>query len=355
MILKSQLIGKTYSGFIYGSLLYLYLVYVDGKQYLKTYTPPQEISDIFSILTYRERYEQIRVEKEVTDEKLRESEEKWAILVKNVPDNIFMVDSAGNILFVNRDLSGQLNNDSLRSIYDMVVSEDRDKLRVVLEEVLKYGTTRMCDISTRDAFGTLSYYLASLGPIKLGTQERNIIIITTNITQMVKSEEEKRQLMEELSKKEKLAAIGQTIESIAHCMKNIFTPLSATLGMLDHAWETNNSLMIDQIRPIIRSSSLRLEMLLMNMLDYSKNRTIDLQPVDIRTLFSEVVDHLSHGTRSKQIQFIQDVSTDSETIMSDSQLLYRNLMNLGTNAIDAIAESGTVSLKPTGFIPGCHL
>ena len=58
-LLAGNLAGKTFSGIFYSLVLYAYLAYLD-----KTPARAQEaVRDVFSILTYRERYEKVKTEK----------------------------------------------------------------------------------------------------------------------------------------------------------------------------------------------------------------------------------------------------------------------------------------------------
>ncbi|NNF67827.1 MAG: hypothetical protein HKM98_10000 [Gammaproteobacteria bacterium] len=63
-ILSGQLVGKSFAGFIYGLLLYFYLTLIEPAP---VRAHAQDISDVFSIFTHRERYRQVRAQLEVAE------------------------------------------------------------------------------------------------------------------------------------------------------------------------------------------------------------------------------------------------------------------------------------------------
>ncbi len=94
-ILAGNMVGKTLSGTLYGVLLWAYFAYLAGR------TPWAGLASaeaaprgVFSILTYRERYEQVRREKEQQQNLLR-------AVVEGTSDTVFVKDLAGRYLMIN--------------------------------------------------------------------------------------------------------------------------------------------------------------------------------------------------------------------------------------------------------------
>ncbi len=92
-VLGGQLIGKTITGAAFGTLLFIYLSYFDEAK--SEESESRKFRDVFSILTYRERYEQVRIEKEEQarrhDEAIRESEQRYRRLFDGSHDAIVLV------------------------------------------------------------------------------------------------------------------------------------------------------------------------------------------------------------------------------------------------------------------------
>jgi PAS domain S-box-containing protein len=344
-VLTSQLIGKTYAGLLYGFILYGYLVFIDRKQYLKTTTGPQELRDIFNILTYREKYEYIKTQKELTDKKLQLSEGKWESLVQNVPDIILTVDKKGLIHYLNRPFNGiSLQEMKSFSLLSHIEPEYHPEIKRALEKAFQTNQTCTCEFSIVSSNQNKVWYLGRIGPIPEQASHDTAICILTDITPLKQAETERERLHDELAQKQKMAAIGETIEGIAHSMKNIFTPLSASIeiiynGLVDKDWT-----LVESSMKILRSSSHHLYLLFMNMLDYSKTREPYFKEFPIQPVFKEVTEMLQSSTGQKKITIEYQVEPGAETFYSDPGKINRALMNLGMNSIDAIKENGWVRI-----------
>ncbi|GAB4321566.1 MAG: hypothetical protein Kow0059_16220 [Candidatus Sumerlaeia bacterium] len=152
-------------------------------------------------------------------------------------------------------------------------------------------------------------------------------------------------LVNELIQRERLATVGQTIASVAHCMKNIFTALNGGLYLLEHGITHSDLGESAKALDILQRSSARLNMLVMNMLDYSKTRKAVREEIHLRELFDEVTHLLVPAARQKSVDIETSVAEGAEIVYLDQSRLYRALVNLGTNAIDAMNEGGLLSIR----------
>ena len=107
-ILVSQLVGKTYSGCIYGSILYLYLVYWDHQRYLSRQTIPSRWKDIFFLFTDREEFDLLKTqikEQELSfaTERMHSQEALMRLqtAVESSGESICMVDLEGVFTYIN--------------------------------------------------------------------------------------------------------------------------------------------------------------------------------------------------------------------------------------------------------------
>ncbi len=151
---------------------------------------------------------------------------------------------------------------------------------------------------------------------------------------------EKTRLQNELLKKEKLAAIGQTIASITHCMKNIFTVLKGGNYLLKESIEKDDKIKQKKSYEVLSRAINNLYLLLMNMLDYSKKQTPVRSKVEIRVLFSDINEALKYSAELNKVTIKNIIDENSREHNLDYQLIYRALLNLGCNAIEAMQDGG---------------
>lgn len=152
-------------------------------------------------------------------------------------------------------------------------------------------------------------------------------------------------LVEELIQRERLATVGQTIAGVAHCMKNIFTALNGGLYLLEHGITKNDFIECQKSLDILQRSSSRLNMLVMNMLDYSKSRKAVREEIRLRELFDEIVHLIVPSARQKNVDIQTSVDKHAELVYLDQSRLYRALVNLAANAIDAMGDGGVLTMR----------
>jgi len=155
---------------------------------------------------------------------------------------------------------------------------------------------------------------------------------------------ERKKMMLELIREERLAAIGGAMDSVAHCMKNLLTVMQGGMAVFQKAIEDKDIEMSARAYYLLNKSSRRLHLVAMNMLDYSGLNGTIIEETDISKLFEEVIlmlKHLSIGN----ISFVSSVESGLEECRLDSQKLFRVLLNLGSNAIDAMPNGGRIRLN----------
>ncbi len=158
---------------------------------------------------------------------------------------------------------------------------------------------------------------------------------------------EQKRLQEELLKNERLAVMGQTAAEVAHCMKNIFTALNGGMYLLEQALKMNRWDLTRRAFQTLRQSSTRLFLFVMNMLDYSKKRDVKKENVFVRSILEDVIHTLEASAVARNVSINCRVEKPAEILKLDSQGLYRTLLNLGINSVDAMPKGGSLEFIAT--------
>lgn len=156
---------------------------------------------------------------------------------------------------------------------------------------------------------------------------------------------ERRRAEDELLKRERLATIGQTMAELAHCMKNLFTAMDGALDIMRKSCQRQSWSDTEFAVDVMSRSSRRLYFLILNMLDFSKVRQRDPEPVDVRHVFEDVAQMLASSAGKGKVQVEIHVEPGAETLHCDRERLFRSLVNLGMNAVDAIRVKGTITFS----------
>jgi len=149
------------------------------------------------------------------------------------------------------------------------------------------------------------------------------------------------QLTEEAIRTERLAAIGQAVTGIAHCIKNMLHGLKGGLFMVKTTLKKATGQTDDRGYDILARNQNRLADLVQDMLTYSKDRTPEYEPTDLNDLVESVVELMQ--TKAGEQEATLDFKPDADigTVVIDPKGIYRCVLNLVSNAIDACEEAGS--------------
>ena len=166
-----------------------------------------------------------------------------------------------------------------------------------------------------------------------------------DITERLRAEEERERLQGELLRRERLAAIGETMANISHCIKKHSLIAQRGRYLLEQAVERNSMEQSEQALQMLRRASGRIYLLVMEMLDYSKVREPAHDSVALEPVFQEASQLLAATDSSEAIRIELDIQPGAENIRLDGERLARTLMNLGTNSMDAMPNGGVLSVS----------
>jgi signal transduction histidine kinase/ActR/RegA family two-component response regulator len=209
--------------------------------------------------------------------------------------------------------------------------------------LLEYRVRRGDDVYV--TIGVNAYSVESDDSITDGPTRR-IIGFIKDITEQKRVQSEKQQLEEKLKQAQKMEAIGRLAGGIAHDFNNI---LGAILGygeMAQNKVEKLGSPASDVKRYLdtILAAGERGKALVAQILTFSRARPAEKQPVLVAALLDEVA-ALVQGSLPKNIDFKVDVADRNLVVLGEVTQLHQLVMNLCTNALQAMAHGGTLNLR----------
>ena len=129
------------------------------------------------------------VDKDITEQKraaeaLRESEERWRLLVSTTPDIISLLDQHGNYIYMNQFSNGFTEMDIIgKNTLDFVIQEFKPGYHDKLEECLKTGTLQKFESASLDSNNEYKWYENYFVPINEDNQNPNIMVVARDITE----------------------------------------------------------------------------------------------------------------------------------------------------------------------------
>lgn len=125
---------------------------------------------------------------------LRTSEERFRIVVSNVPDFIIMFDREGRLTFINRIFPGYKMEEVIgSSSYNFMDPAYHDIHREALRVVFEEGQSYSYEVQARGTPGEWRWYLNRITPLKENSVTIAAIQIATDITERRRSEEALRE------------------------------------------------------------------------------------------------------------------------------------------------------------------
>jgi signal transduction histidine kinase len=143
----------------------------------------------------------------------------------------------------------------------------------------------------------------------------------------------------ELKENERLAEIGQTVAGLSHVLKNVLNGLRAGQYVLDRALEKGDQEKLRKGLHVTKSSVRRVERLIFDMLYYAKERIPRREPVDPNEVISEVAEQLRDLAESLGVEVRTEIDEGIGKVALDRTGIFRAIVDLVTNAIDACTES----------------
>lgn len=147
-------------------------------------------------------------------------------------------------------------------------------------------------------------------------------------------------LVKEKIETERLAAIGQAVTGLSHYTKNIVTGLNSSAELIEMGLAQNNLDVLNRAWPVFKRSTRRITHFVQDMLSYSKPRRPFREWFPLSSVLDEVVESYADLFTKKRIQLTTHADGLQRPIYAESQSLHRCLLNLVTNAADAVPDHG---------------
>jgi len=142
---------------------------------------------------------------------------------------------------------------------------------------------------------------------------------------------------------ERLAAMGQTVASLSHSIKNILQGLRGGADVVELGLKKDNMKVVRGGWEIVSRNLERIFELTMNMLAYSAQRQPELEMTNIAMLLGEIVELVQGQFDNKKVALITDIEPEMPPVPMDSAGMHQAILNLLNNALDAVQpETGAV-------------
>jgi signal transduction histidine kinase len=138
---------------------------------------------------------------------------------------------------------------------------------------------------------------------------------------------------------ERLAAIGQTIATLSHHIKNILQGIRGGSYLIEMGLTEHDESIVGKGWKIVEKNQNKISALVMDMLTFSKEREPDLTAANVNTVVRDVVELEQTRAQEDQVELSCQLDESMPELVFDPEGIHRAVLNIVTNAIDAAAET----------------
>lgn len=222
------------------------------------------------------------------------------------------------------------------SFIGYVHPDDRDRVRKAVEDTLNRKRPYSIDHRIIRSDG-LERIVHEEGEVTFDSSSRPISMSGT-----VQDITDYKRLEEQLIQAQKMEAIGQLAGGIAHDFNNILTAIIGYASIILEDLKEDDPVAV-RVSHIL-SAAEKGANLVQNLLTFSRKQTSNPRPIDLNEIIKGIYNLLRKLIR-ENIELRVSLTQDEIVIMADSGQIEQVLMNLVTNARDAMPEGGVLSIK----------
>jgi two-component system, NtrC family, sensor kinase len=159
---------------------------------------------------------------------------------------------------------------------------------------------------------------------------------------------------------ERLAAAGQTAAQFAHEVGTPLNLISCHVQLL-RGELTPEQPTAEGRTEIIAEQIDRIERIVRRMLDRTRAEAAELSPLDLNALIRRILETTAPALEERRVELRAELAADLPPVAGDADRLQQVFINLVNNALDAMADGGSLRLTTklagaaAGRLPGPHV
>ena len=253
--------------------------------------------------------------------------EKLTTILNAIGGGIILINQKGKILWA---------NDKIKEMFNMEVAGK------YCEELW-----HDCDISSTYAKDSIETTIMSID-----NEKRFLQMITAPVRdesgqiyryiRLIQDVTEIKKLEDQIINSEKLASIGRLAAGIAHEIGN---PLTSVFSFVQILREMEADKFKQESLETIYFHIRRISEILKQLSGFSKMQTGELKPCQINEIIEYSTKLIQYDKKAKNIVFKSELSDSLPEILVDYNQLSQVFVNLTLNAIDAMPDGGTLTIR----------
>ena len=278
-----------------------------------------------------------------TESALKESEERWQYALEGSGDGVWDREiQTGKVFYSDqwKRMLGFASNEiahTPEAWKELVHPEDREKVQEKLHQHQSGETPEyLAEYRIRCKDKSYKWVLAR-GKVTARDAQGNALRIVGTHSDIT----ERKMLEEQLRQAQKMEAVGQLAGGVAHDFNNILTTIIGRTYLLQAKLSDREDLLghVEQVS----LAAERATALTQGLLSFSRKQAMDLRRISLNETVRKASDIFSRLVR-EDIEISIRLSKKDPVVYADESQMVQVLMNLVTNARDAISGTGKISI-----------
>jgi len=218
---------------------------------------------------------------------------------------------------------------------------EREERRKIREALRTDGRITNLEVPLRTAAGREITVLMS-GEVMDLNGTPCLLTIATDISDMKRMEAERALLEAQVQHLRRMESIGRLAGGVAHDMNNVLTAILTLAELQSQEAEPGSALHEDM--ETIAQSALRGQTTVRGLLRFARSDVSSLELLDLNTLIREEVALLARTTLQQAV-LSTELDEALPLVRGDRAALTHVFMNLCLNAVDAMPDGGTITVR----------
>lgn len=281
-----------------------------------------------------------RHEKQLAEQALRASEERFRALIEHSWDGLLMLTPAAEVIYASpstqRILGHAHDEFSTRSVFALIHTEELPHVRQQFQSLLtQSGATVNMEFRYEHKDGSWRWLECSVTNLLNTPGVRAVVVNYRDVT-------ERKLTDAALHRSETMSLLGALVSGVAHEVRNPLFGISTTLDAFEARFGHKEE--FESYLGVLRGQVDRLSDLMKDLLDYGRPISPELAAGSISEVIMRSIQACQSLAKQAGVEIVNRVNPDLPLIRMDRKRLPQVFLNLLENAIQHLPSAGQVEV-----------